>query len=157
MDNIILSAFCLGLTAILGWILLSVLSNLRTRKIIKVQADLQAKLLDKFSTTAELVEYLDSAAGERFLKSATIEHSNPYGRILGALQVGIIVTILGLGFLYLDGQVTEMQPGFVVLGVLSVALGCGFLISGGAAFVLSKWWGLINGHKPTPAGDDLPS
>jgi hypothetical protein len=117
------------------------------RKAMAIQAEFQSKLLDKFGTSPELLNYLQSDAGTRSLQVPALERSNPYSRILGAVQTGIILGTLGAAFLFLEGRVAGGGEGFVIVGALGLALGVGFLASGMVAYTLSKSWGLINGRK----------
>ncbi len=141
-----------GILAVLGWIVRTIVHSVRAQRIAKLQAELQTRLLDKFGSSQELVGYLESAAGQRFLESATIERRNPYGRILGSVQAGTILTLVGLALFFLEGRWPETEEGFLFLATLGVALGIGFLLSGAAAYFLSKSWGLIDGHRPNETG-----
>jgi hypothetical protein len=138
-----------GILATLGWILRSYLAHRRQLKATALQAELQAKLLDKFDSTEELRTYLESDVGEKFLLSATIEQASPLRRILGSVQVGLILTAAGLAFLFMEGRFTDPSDslGMVFIGTLSLALGIGFLVSAGVSTRLSRIWGLLNGHS----------
>jgi hypothetical protein len=138
-----------GILAVLGWIVRTIVQNLRQQRIAKLQADLQTRLLDKFGSPQELVGYLESPAGQRFLDSATIERRNPYGRILGSVQAGLILSLVGLALFFLQGRWPETEEGFLFLATLSLALGIGFLLSSIAAYALSKSWGLLDKGHPT--------
>jgi hypothetical protein len=135
-----------GFFLVLGWIVKLSLTHRRFTKLTQLQHDLQSKLLDKFSTSQELAQYLQGDAGERFLKSATVERSDPHMRILGSLQAGLVLLTSGIAFLALQGQISGADEAFVFLGTLGVALGVGFGLSAGVAYLLSKSWGLINGN-----------
>jgi hypothetical protein len=135
----------LGSVVVIAWIVKLSLAHRRFTKLTQLQHDLQSKLLDKFSTSKELAEYLQGDAGERFLQSATVERSNPYTRILGSVQAGLVLLTGGAAFLLLEGRIAEADEAFAFLGTLGVALGVGFCLSAGVAYGLSKVWGLING------------
>jgi hypothetical protein len=80
------------------------------------------------------------------------ERTNPYARILTALQAGAVISLLGIGFIVLRDQVpVEGGEAFMVIGVLGLCLGLGFLASSAAAFIFSKQWGLINGSAASDA------
>ena len=136
-----------GILATLGWILRSYLAHRRMLKTTALQADLQGKLLDKFNSTDDLRTYLESDVGERFLLSTTIEQASPLRRILGSVQVGLILTAAGLAFLIMESRFTDMQDslGMIFIGTLSLALGIGFLVSAAVSTRLSRNWGLLNG------------
>ena len=138
---VVSSVFFVGV----GWIVKLSLAHRRFTKLIQLQHDLQSKLLDKFSTSKELAEYLQGDAGERFLQSATVERSDPHSRILGSVQACLVLLTGGAAFLVLQGRIAGADEAFAFLGTLGVALGVGFGLSAGVAYLLSKAWGLING------------
>jgi len=79
------------------------------------------------------------------LESLKVERVSPHGRIIGALQTGIILLFLGAALLLLHNHVSVAGEGFVVFGTLICALGMGFALSAVASYYLSKSFGLLNG------------
>jgi len=138
----------LGLMLGFVWLVRTVVTNRRRTQIARMQLDLQNKMVDKFAAAPELVRYLESEAGRAFLDSATDDRTNPYGRILGSAQAGIILTLTGIAFWSLQGRIGGGE-GFVFLGTLGVALGVGFLLSATATYFLSKNWGLLDKRPST--------
>ena len=132
---------------VIGWIVRIIVTSRRQQKIAALQAEMQEKLLEKFGSSQEVLEYLQSDAGRQFLDSATFERADPYRRILGSIQAGLCLTLVGIACLSLRGQVSGADEGFVFLGAIGLALGVGFLLSAAATFGLSKVWGLINGES----------
>jgi hypothetical protein len=132
---------------VIGWIVRIVTTSRRQTKMAALQAEMQEKLLDKFGSSEEVISYLESDAGRQFLDTATFEPTNPYRRILGSIQTGLILTAAGGAFLFLRGEMAEADDAFVFLGALGLAMGLGFLVSAVATFVLSKSWGLVNGNS----------
>jgi hypothetical protein len=149
-----------GLAVLLGigivafaliWILRTLVEYRRWYRVSKVQTDVHTKLMDRFTTNEDLMAYIQSPAGQRFLESAPIATEGPVraigapvSRILWSLQAGIVLAVAGLGILFVSGQVIEelAQPIFG-LGVLVLALGTGFVVSAGASYVLSRRLGLL--------------
>lgn len=136
-----------GIMVVIGWIVRIITTSRRQTKLAGLQAEMQEKLLDKFGSSEEVISYLESDAGRQFLDTATFERTNPYKRILGSVQTGLILTLAGAAFLFLRGELTEADDAFVFLGALGLALGLGFILSAVATFVLSKSWGLVNGES----------
>jgi hypothetical protein len=134
-----ISAF--GCTGFFIWM---VGDTIRKSKIARAQADLQTKLIDKFGSSQELLDYMKTEAGQQFIQAAPVEtpQRNPYSRILRSITAGTILTFLGIGFLsissYADGH------GLSVFGTIALAIGLGFLVSAGISFYLSKSWGLFD-------------
>src|SRR5690348_3363901 len=114
------------LFALFGFVAWLVFTTIRRYKTAKLQAEMQTKLLEKFGSGQELLAYVQSDAGKRFLESLAMEQRTPYGRILGAAQCGIILVLLGLALLFLRGRVTGAEEGFLVSGTITLSLGVGF-------------------------------
>ena len=137
---------------IMGWAFKTGLDFFHKQRLIKLHYALQDKLLEKLGNSPEALEYLHSDAGEKMFALATKERTNPFARILTALQAGAVLSLLGIGFISLRGMVEAHDAGsFTVVGVLGLCLGLGFLASSAAAFVFSKQWGLINGSTQSDA------
>lgn len=139
-----------GVTLALLWILRTVLDNRRWNKMVKVQTETHAKLLDRFASSQEMLAYMQSEAGKKFLEAPVFEGQRrqvstlPFGRILWSVQIGVVAAVLGIGFLFLRGRVTpDADMGFQIFGTLVLALGIGFLVSGGVSYVLAKRFGLL--------------
>jgi hypothetical protein len=129
---------------LMGFIVWTIFSTIRRYKTTKLQAGLQTKLLEKFGTGQELLAYVQSDAGKRFLESLTMEQRTPYGRILGAAQVSVILVFLGLAFLFLRGRVPAAEEGFLVFGTIVLSLGVGFGLAAALSYFLSKTFGLLS-------------
>jgi hypothetical protein len=139
-EDIVIVPIIFGLLGFVAWI---TLSTIRRYKTAKLQAGVQTKLLEKFGSGQELLAYVQSDAGKQFLDSLTMEQGTPYGRILGATQVGIILVLLGLALLFLRGRVAGAEEGFLVSGTLALSLGIGFGLSAALSYFLSKSFGLL--------------
>lgn len=137
-----------------GWAFKTLLNFIQQRQLTKLHYALQDRLLEKLGSSPEAIEYLHSNAGERMFALATKERTNPYARILSALQAGAVLCLLGIGFVTLSytSAIEDAAEGFTVIGVLGISLGLGFLVSSAAAYVFSKNWGLINGSSSEAEG-----
>jgi hypothetical protein len=132
-----------------AWIVWVISGNRRRQRVAEIQKDMHMKLFEKFGTSQELLDYLKSEAGRRFMESATIEHGRPLGRILGSIQTGLTLLLTWLGLLFLHGRLPQSWSNeTLVFGVLAVALGIGFLLSAGVSYWLSKAWGLFDKEIP---------
>jgi len=151
-DTTILLVFVSILGALL-WIFRILLENSKWRKVSKIQSDIYNKLLDKCGTNEELLSYLRSGAGKPLFELASsldTRATNPMTRVFTPLQVGIVLTLAGTGFLYLRNSVPEGATPFLVFGTLIFTLGIGFIISSIVSFALARHWGLL----PRPAHAD---
>lgn len=136
---------------LIGFVIWTIFSTIRRYKTAKLQAELQTKLLEKFGSGQELLAYVQSDAGKRLLESLTMEQRTPYGRILGAAQVSVILVLVSFAFLFLRGRITGAQEGFLVFGTLALSLGVGFGLSAALSYYMSKSFGLLTEspeHRP---------
>ncbi len=145
-------AFVIILSALL-WVFKVILDNRRWGKVAKVQAEVHTKLLEKFSNSQELLTYIGTEPGKRFLESQPFQleaegaRPTPYplGRMLFSMQLGVVLLLVGLGLLFLRSHVTEGAQGCLVLGTLASTVGIGFLLSTAASYGLSQHLGLLEG------------
>jgi len=153
----------IGLIAtVLTWLIRTVVDHRRWSRMSKVQADINNKLFDRFSSNEDLLTYIQSPAGRRFLEAGPIVSSPQYrpmnapsSRILLSVQAGIVIGITALGVLFISGRVIEevAQPLFAI-ATIGISLGVGFVVSSVAAYVLSRNMGLI---EPPPARPNTES
>lgn len=108
----------------------------RRQAELRARAEFQKQVLDKFSSGKEFAEFLGTDASQRFLAALISPAMGARYHILRTMRGGITLTVLGIGFLLL----TAIRRGFVVPGVLLVALGAGLLISAAASYYFSKKW-----------------
>jgi hypothetical protein len=128
-----------------GWVVYTISSNIRRAHVSRAVADLHSKLLDKCAASQDLVAYMESAAGRRFLESAGMEASQPWSRILNAMQAGFVLGMVGGAELLVRGlgATSDTDQFLLISGAIALAIGVGFLISALTSFMLSKSWGLL--------------
>jgi len=142
----------LTVTGVVIWLIRTVVDGRRWNKLSKAQFDVHTKLLDRFQKNEELLAYMQTPSGRRFLDSAPIPlHddsraiSAPVSRILWSLQAGVVGSLAGLGLLFVSWRMADdVAQFFFVVGTVTLALGGGFIVSAGAAYVLSRRLGLFN-------------
>gem|GEM_PF-318596 len=135
------------------WLLRMLLENRRWNRLSKLQTEVHSRLLDKFTTNEDLLAYMNSEAGKRFLKSAPAAEgfdagtyrSNPIARVLIPVQAGAVLVLLGVGFFYLRNNLpgTNATALLLVLGTLALMLGLGFIIAASLAWALARHFGLL--------------
>jgi hypothetical protein len=146
----------------LVWLIRTVLDQRRWSRLSKIQAEVHSKLMDRFSNNDELLTYVQTPSGRRFLESGpsplpetTAVMAAPVSRILWSLQAGAVLLFAGLGLLFLTGRaVPEAADFFYVAGSIAGALGAGFLVSAAAAYLLSRKLGLLDRPAANPAHDN---
>jgi hypothetical protein len=139
------------------WLLKSLIEHRRWSRLSKIQTDVHNKLLDRFTSNEDLLAYIQTPAGRKFLESAPIaldsprSISAPVGRILWSAQVGAVLTVLGVGVEIVAGNAIEELSGpLAAIGAVITALGIGFLVSAVLAYLLSRRFGLMAGGDTTP-------
>ena len=148
-------------TAVLGtfiWVVKSIVDQRRWLKLTRTQAEVHGKLLDRLTNNEDLLAYIQTSAGRKFLESAPIAvdteqapNSAPLSRILWSMQAGVVLACLGIGFWIAQSRFPDdMGEGFFIIGTLVAALGIGFAISAGLAYVISQRFGLFT-PPPTPS------
>jgi hypothetical protein len=148
--------------ATIVWLIRTTLEQRRWSRLSKIQAEVHSKLMDRFSSNDELLTYVQTPSGRRFLESGpsplqetTPQMGAPISRILWSLQLGAVLATGGLGMLLLSGNtVPEAGEFFFIAGCIAGALGAGFLVSALAAYVLSSKLGLLERPARTAAHDN---
>ena len=155
----IFAGFAMGI-GLLVWLIRTLVDYRRWNRLAKVQTDFHTKILDRFTANNDLLTYIQSPAGSKFLQSTPImldaaprSMGAPLGRILWSLQGGIVLMAGGFGLDVVSGRVGEdaAQP-LHALGVLGIALGLGFVASAIISFVISHRLGLIEPVRTEAVG-----
>lgn len=151
-------AFGMGV-GLLGWLIRTVVDYRRWNRLTTSQTEFHTKLMDRFTANNDLLSYVQSPAGARFLQSTPIaldaaprSMGAPLGRILWSVQGGVVLVAAGIGLWIVSGRVggDASQP-LQALGVISIALGIGFAVSAIISFIISRRLGLIEA-RPSGLG-----
>ncbi|WP_141224013.1 hypothetical protein [Granulicella pectinivorans] len=141
----------LCILAALIWLLRVFMENRRWNRAIKLQVDAHGKLIERFSSNQELLVYMETDAGKKFLEAGPVPVDfgqtqripSAVGRVLTPLQIGVVMTLLGAGFLMLRNSVRNGHPVFLVAGIVVLMPGLGFIISAGLTWLLAGRLGMI--------------
>jgi hypothetical protein len=94
---------------VLTWLIRTVLDYRRWSRLSKVQAEVHNKLLDRFTANEDLLAYVQTPSGKRFLDSAPIPLSEapksfgaPVNRVLWSVQIGMVLAAFGVGLLFVS-------------------------------------------------------
>lgn len=135
----------------------------RWYRISKVNAEVHNKILDRFGSNEELLAYIDSPAGRRFLEASPIAAGGPpprpgapFGRIMLSVQIGVLLVAGAVGLLMVSSraidEVREMLGG---TAVLAFSLGVGSIVSAIASYVMSRRLGLLPDRSPASSTPTL--
>jgi len=135
------------------WLFRQFVENRRWGRIFKLQTEVHNKLIDKFGSSQELLTYMDTEAGKRFLEAAPLpinfeqEERMPgmVARVLTPLQIGIVLTLLGFGLILLRHVRMDMNVPMLVMGTVVLMPGLGFILSAGVTWALAGRLGLMPG------------
>lgn len=141
------------------WLAKALVDHRRWLRVSKIQTEVHTKLLDRFSSSEELLAYMRTPAGTRFLESAPIAVdagsvrpvSAPVNRIMWSVQAGVVLLLAGASFFVARNYTTFEEPKQMlsIMGTFGMFIGVGFIVSALMSYVLSKRLGLLDG---TPAG-----
>jgi hypothetical protein len=156
-DVMVFAGFSLAF-GLIAWLIRTFIDYRRWNRLTNLQTDVHTKLMDRLTTNEDLLAYVQSPAGSRFLESTPIpldagprNVAAPLGRILWTVQGGVVLVAAGIGLEIVAGRVSydAAQP-LRALGILGIALGFGLVISAIVSFLISRRLGLI-AHPNAPA------
>ncbi len=97
------AGFGMGI-ALLIWLIRTLVDYRRWSRLARVQTEVHTKLLDRFTANEDLLAYIHSPAGSKFLESSPIaldaaprSMGAPLGRILWSVQGGVVLIAGGIG------------------------------------------------------------
>jgi hypothetical protein len=139
------------------WIFRTWIEQRRWSRLSRTQSEVHNKILDRFGTSAELLEYIRTPAGTKFLESAPIPlhaerapQNAPLGRIILSIQAGVIVAAAGVGMLLVSMRYTDDSgEGLFALGAIALCIGGGFIGSALVTLFLSRRLGLWAAQEPS--------
>ena len=141
----------------LVWLVRLFVDSRRWSRAFQQQSEVHARLIDKFSTNQELAAYMETEAGKRFLEGAPVQIGrgtsqrmpNAVARVLTPLQIGIVLALLGAGLLMLRHAGPDTYEPMMVMGIVVLMPGIGFILSAGVTWVLARRLGML----PDTAGN----
>ena len=116
---------------------------------LKMTFDFNNRLLDR-SSMKDFTEFLQTDQGTKFIESLTIEReaSGPSESMLRAIRTGAVLVSLGLGLLFVGWYLRfEGREAMTAAGVVSLAVGVGFLASCGVSYRLARTLGVLDKNE----------
>jgi hypothetical protein len=139
-----------GVISFLAWLLRSVIDYRYWLRASKIQTDAHTKVFDRLTTNEDVLAYVQSPAGQRFLSSTSLAIDTPrtvaapVTRILWSVQAGIVLALAGVGLWFAkNNAIEEIAALLYVVSILAVALGVGFVLSALVSYALSHRLGLL--------------
>lgn len=133
------------------WLIHVLLENRRWNRIFKLQSDVHGKLIERFATSQEVLTYMSTEAGKRFLEATPIAVGferaqpvpSPVARVLTPMQIGIVMMMLGIGLVSLRNSIPDAAAPLLALGIVVLMPGLGFIISAGFTWWMARHFGLM--------------
>ncbi len=146
----------------LGWLVRTIIEQKRWNQLSRRQSEVHNKILDRFGSTSEVLEYIKTPAGTKFLESAPIPlhaekatHNAPLTRVMWSVQVGVILAVAALGLLLVSFRFeTETAQGLFAMGAIAFSIGAGFIASAVVSIVMSKRLGVWKDQADAATPDD---
>lgn len=164
MSDLVPFLVFLGILLALLWLTRQFLENRRWGRIFKLQTEVHGKLIERFGSSQELLTYMGTESGKRFLEAAPIpvglepeqRMPNAVARVLTPLQIGVVLTLLGIGLLAIQSALgEEMRSPMLLMGTVVLMPGIGFILSAGITWLLAAKLGLMPEHA-APGGQNTP-
>jgi len=130
-------AIMLAWLLIIGAVLLLVFTIFRSKQ----QTEIRKALIEKFGSSQDLAQIVQTLDGKRLLADLSTGGGSPLQSVLGSVHKGIVALLVGLGALFVGALCN--QPPAIFLGAIFACAGLALLISAGVTYRLSKSWGLI--------------
>lgn len=111
--------FSFGTVIAVAWFL-----SVNRRRRAQLRAEVQMKLIERFGTASDFVQFMQSPEGKDFLGDAPTVARD---RAAGGVRAGIILGFIGLAFLLCG--FTEHDRGFFIPAFILGSLGAGFFVS----------------------------
>jgi hypothetical protein len=114
---------------------------------VEAQVEMQGRLIDRFGTAPELVQFLHSPAGRTFVTGVQgAPAALTRERLMSGFSRAIVLTMLGAGFLFLTFYSNE---DWAVPAAILFFLGIGYLIATYVSYKLSaKLMGETTTNEP---------
>jgi hypothetical protein len=141
----------LSIAGMLVWLTRLFVENRRWGRIFKLQSEVHGRLIERFGSNQELLTYMETEAGKRFLEASPIpiefeaqqRMPGAVARVLTPIQIGIVLILLGAGFFLLRNTHHDMHIPMLVLGTLFLMPGIGFILSAGVTWILAGRLGMM--------------
>src|SRR5215831_1509412 len=95
----------------IAWIIRTVIEHRKWQRMSKTHVETHTRLMERMTSNEDLIAYMQSPAGQRFLNAAPIPVESgprtlgaPFGRILWSIQAGVVAAFLGVALILASGR-----------------------------------------------------
>jgi hypothetical protein len=145
----------------LAWLIRTIIEQRRWSRLTRSQSEVHNKILDRFGTSAELLEYIKSPAGSKFLESAPIQlhqpkpvRNAPVARIMLSVQIGVVIAVGAAGMILASLRLDpEASEALFTMGAIAFCVGSGFIVSALVTIYFSRRLGMWEESNGRTTGD----
>jgi hypothetical protein len=155
LERLMIFSIFIFIAVVLAWLVRTIIEQKRWSRLSKQQAEVHNKILDRFGNTEELMEYIKTPAGTRFLESAPIPlhteerpalKNTPLARVMWSIQLGIIVAAGAFGLLLVSFRFDrDTAADLFAMGTIGFCIGAGFIASALISLFMSRKLGAWQG------------
>jgi cytoskeletal protein RodZ len=146
LESLIIFGIIIFIAAVLAWFVRTVIEQKRWSRLTSQQSEVHNKILDRFGNTEELLGYIRTPAGTKFLESAPIPlhaerptRNAPLTRVMLSIQIGVVVAAAALGMLLVSFRFDrDTAADLFALGTIGFCVGAGFIVSALVSLFLSR-------------------
>lgn len=146
------------------WVIYIFVQSHRWNRTVKLQSEIHSRLIEKFGTSQDLAAYMETEVGKQFLMASPATAGPEFGqrmpntvsRVLTSLSAGIVLALLGIGFLLLRNAGPDTAEPMLITGTLLLMPGIGFILSAGMTWVLAQRLGLMPEKEVAKNGAGAP-
>ncbi|HEV2720668.1 MAG TPA: hypothetical protein VG323_11665 [Thermoanaerobaculia bacterium] len=145
MEGFMILAIFSTIVGAMIWLIRTLIEQTRWSRVARAQNEVHGKLLDRLASNEELLRYMETPAGRRFLESAPLAVEGarvagaPLGRILWSMQAGLVLAAAGIGLVIVSrGVDLDTSQPLYAMGIVGISVGIGFVLSAVISFVLSR-------------------
>ncbi|GBC85699.1 hypothetical protein HRbin11_02149 [bacterium HR11] len=124
---------------------------LRTRQRkaeLEMRAQIYNRLIEKYGSAQELTEFLKTEEGRAFLQGLAMPPAERPATVLRWIRAGLILTFLGLAFVFLGRWPALEEPDLMIPGFILTALGIAFLLGAWVTHWLGRRLGGTESNRP---------
>jgi hypothetical protein len=131
---------------LIGFVIWVAITAWQRRQRLSIIFDFNRHLLDRLGSAKDFTDFVQTEAGARFMRGLTTAEpasASVQLRIMVSVQIGIILSTLGLGLLALATSRYGNRDELTILGVIAVSVGLGFLLSTLVSYRLARAFGTL--------------
>jgi small-conductance mechanosensitive channel len=164
MEGLFILSMFIFFAFVLSWLLRTIVEQRRWSRLARTQSEVHNKILDRFGTSGELLEYMKTPAGTKFLESAPIplreapaSQNAPVSRVMWSIQLGIVVAAGAIGMLLVSSRFdAETSKGLFAMGAIALCVGLGFIVSAFVSVMVSRRLGVLQSPEVDALADSGP-